>query len=184
MMAAMAVSLLLLRCPLASAAKPVVGTYLEPWYTARERYHWPFAPVGGCSGPDVQLLFGDVNCDGYDDLLRAGCGAAADEWVVSLSKGFAGGWAAGRLWWRDGAPASAERYVIVMRLPGCDGWCKPQQPLRHQLPVLPSGTWATSTAMTARTRPYGGQRTAGTWRSPTTCRVSAGRCTCSRSDAN
>ena len=49
---------------LASATMPVVGTYLEPWYTARERYHWQFSAAPGCSGSGVQLLFGDVNGDG------------------------------------------------------------------------------------------------------------------------
>ena len=53
----------------------------------------------------------DYNQDGRDDLLRAGCGASGDGWVISTSNG-EDGWGEGGLWWRDGAQAEgAERFV-------------------------------------------------------------------------
>ena len=86
----------------AAAAMPAIGTYVEPWYTAREAYHWTFAPAadtaatatdhvhaggllppasgesgGGDSCAGAALLFADVNGDGRDDNIRAGCGSAA-----------------------------------------------------------------------------------------------------------
>jgi len=91
----------------AAAAMPVVGTYLEPWYTARSAYHWKFPAADSC-GAGASLLFADVDGDGRDDLLRAGCGG--DGWVVALSNGV-DGWENASVWWRDGATAAAQRFV-------------------------------------------------------------------------
>ena len=108
---------------LAAATMPAIGTYLEPWYTAREAYHWTFPAAGGgepleghaadadsCAG--ATLLFADVDGDGRDDNIRAGCGSAGDGWVVALSNG-ANGWENASLWWSDGQghDPTAERFV-------------------------------------------------------------------------
>ena len=89
--------------PLAAATAPAIGTFLEPWYTARAPYHWAFpaevlhsssrtsstASMRSTSASDCAravLLFADVNGDGLDDNIRAGCGRAGDGWVVSGEK--------------------------------------------------------------------------------------------------
>lgn len=111
------------------ARQPVIGTWMEPWYTAREAYHWTFAPEPTCDRETAQVLFADVNGDGSDDLVRAGCGTAGDGWVVAISNG-ADGWGKGTVWWHDGQPASAERFVGDLDRDGqadaavwhADGW--------------------------------------------------------------
>ncbi len=75
------------------------------------------------------MLFGDVNGDGSDDLVRVGCGTAGDGWVVALSNG-TDGWNTGKVWWHDGQPPSAERFVADLDRDGrsdaavyhTDGW--------------------------------------------------------------
>ena len=84
-----------LRVSPTASTMPAIGTWLEPWYTARYNYHWTLAPEPACEGEHVRVLFGDVDGDGRDDLLRAGCGDAGDGWVVAVSNG-ASGWGAGR----------------------------------------------------------------------------------------
>jgi hypothetical protein len=120
---------LVLLLPSAVAKKPAIGTWMEPWYTAREAYHWTFAPEPTCDGEAVRVLFGDVNGDGSDDLVRAGCGTAGDGWVVALSN-HKDGWGTSRVWWHDGQPQSAERFVADLDNDGVsdaavwhvDGW--------------------------------------------------------------
>ena len=58
---------------------PAVGTFLEPWYTARGTYKWNHGDEMGAAGaaadhcPDTSpLLFGDVTGNGRDDLIRTG----------------------------------------------------------------------------------------------------------------
>mmetsp|Transcript_25406 Transcript_25406/g.72350 ORF Transcript_25406/g.72350 Transcript_25406/m.72350 type:complete len:740 (-) Transcript_25406:329-2548(-) len=87
----------------------IMGTFLEPWYTARAAYHWSFPSDPSCLGDNVQLLFGDVNGDLRDDLIRAGCGSG-DGWRVSLSNGV-NAWEQNSTWWHDGALASSERFI-------------------------------------------------------------------------
>jgi hypothetical protein len=128
-MAALLALALGLRVSPTASAMPAIGTWLEPWYTARYNYHWTFAPEPACEGEHVRVLFGDVDGDGRDDLLRAGCGDAGDGWVVAVSNG-ASGWGAGRSWWYDGQPHGAERFVADLNGDGMadaavwsrDGW--------------------------------------------------------------
>eukprot|EP01052_Picozoa_sp_SAG31_P011897 SAG31_NODE_685_length_12832_cov_28.355376_4_plen_190_part_00 len=108
--------LLLLAPALASAAlgagappAPVFGTFFHPNLSDRAVYHWTFSADSAehrCS----QLLFGDVDADGRDDLLRVGCGANRDVWTVSLSDGVSG-WDGARPAWSDGAGPGAQRFA-------------------------------------------------------------------------
>ena len=108
----------------AATAMPAIGTYLEPWYTARETYHWAFPAASGSEGSEgseggscggAALLFADVDGDGRDDCIRAGCGSEGDGWVVALSNGV-DGWENASVWWKDGhrSSASAERFAADM----------------------------------------------------------------------
>ena len=104
-----AVSVLAWAADSAGEMMPVIGTYLEPWYTTRSQYHWSIAPAPhSCAGGT--LLFADVDGDGDDDLLRAGCGPAGGGWAVSLSNGV-DGWGNSTVWWQDGGPVDADRFA-------------------------------------------------------------------------
>ena len=49
-MAALLALALGLRVSPTVSAMPAIGTWLEPWYTARYNYHWSFAPEPACEG--------------------------------------------------------------------------------------------------------------------------------------
>ena len=70
----------------ASATAPIFGTFFHPNLSDRATYHWTFEGAAGC----LVLLFGDVNSDRRDDLLRAGCGNSGDGWALSHSGGTSG----------------------------------------------------------------------------------------------
>ena len=136
----------------AAGGMPAVGTFLEPWYTARGRYKWSFpssrgyatsndmaaldSPAADGCPTSSPLLFGDANGDGRDDLIQTGCGTAGDGWHVSISNGVSSWGNASRLWWRDRHPSSSspevtERFVADLNGDGvsdavvwtlADGW--------------------------------------------------------------
>ena len=120
---------------------PAVGTFFEPWYTARGTYKWSFptssehggddtAGTGAAPGVQVQgdgcpasspLLFGDVTGDGRDDLIQTRCGTAGDGWRVSFSNGVSSWGNVSKLWWRDGhssSPSSEMTERLVADLNG------------------------------------------------------------------
>ena len=62
--------------------------------TAREAYHWALSSESSEDSEDSEgndscagaaLLFADVNGDGLDDSIRAGCGSDGDGWFVGAS---------------------------------------------------------------------------------------------------
>lgn len=91
----------------ATAATPVFGTFFHPNLSDRATYHWTFERAAGCS----VLLFGDVNSDRRDDLLRAGCGESGDGWALSLSDGTSGWPGRAVPVWSDGVAAGAQRFA-------------------------------------------------------------------------
>ena len=97
-----------------TAAMPQLGTFLHPNLSVRGSYHWTF-PNTNMSCTNARILFGDVNRDGKDDLIRAGCGKAGNTWAVSLSTGISG-WKDATAW-SDGSLPTAYAEEEVQSVP-------------------------------------------------------------------
>lgn len=99
------------------SSQPEMGTYLEPWYTARSSYRWtvPALPAAAAAavrtGPAAatapDAIFADVNGDGKDDLLLI----AEGSWFAALSDGTSS-WRPTAVWWEDTiSNLDAERFA-------------------------------------------------------------------------
>lgn len=91
-------------------AGPVIGTYLEPWYTDRAgSYEWNAYPVTSTPPTPTKvwetLGFADVDGDGRDDMIRVGLvnssnGSLEQKWVVSMSDGYSQ-FVGAPVWWSE-----------------------------------------------------------------------------------
>ena len=104
-------SLILLVTRTACAKLPIMGTYLEPWYTNRSAYHWPFNSLGQDVDRMQTMLLADATGDSKDDLIRVD--PATGKWSVSVSNGV-GAFKDTRLWLVDNHGPSAERFSVTL----------------------------------------------------------------------